>query len=231
MNANAIQSAIMWAALAGLGACLAAVALAWLFSAAAAYVRRVRRCSRLAQIGLVASTVALLLFGGDKPTPHLWRFDYVNAGDYGVHDNGSICTNDEIRAAWTYDLPVQSYTMHAAYQDLTITNALGECTDELHVLATVPVSDGAHTWTVEDAENMRVVLYADYVAPPSVHTNGVYEQRGVMRAMETDEAKYVTPGVPILADLSDGSQIEITPTNAPPTTSRSLLTTIQETDE
>ena len=177
--------------------------------------------SRPSAVGVfLIGAVLGALYGGGKPAPHLWRFNYVKTGDYGVYDQGSYCTNDEIRAVWRYDIPVAAYTLRAAYQDQTITNAVGECIDAFHALTDVPVSDGAHTWRVAgvNAENLLVVLYADYVAPPVVHTNGVYHLGGVMRAIESD-AKYVTPGIPIRAHGEGGGVETLTPTNAPPSPS------------
>ena len=180
-------------------------------------ILRLGRYSRFAKshpieaafVAVVASS--FIAFGSTKPPPgpaHLWRFEFTN----GVHDAGSVCVGDEIRASWSCDIPVLAHTLKAFYQDLTVTNSLGECVDALHELDSVPVADFSHTWTVTDAERMRVVLYAVYVAPPVVHTNGVYHLNGVMRAMD-DSDRFVTPGVPIRVALPDGSALIITPTN------------------
>ncbi len=149
----------------------------------------------------------------DKPKK-LWTFEYVN----GVYDRGSYCINDEIHAWWRYDPPSRDYTIMASYQDLTITNAHGFCEDELHPLPECPVIDGYHVWNVANATNMRVVVYASYVAPPNVRTNGVYQIEGVMPAI-SNATKYVTPGISIWVNFETGESKILTPTNRPPVAS------------
>ena len=163
----------------------------------------------------IAWVVIILItaYAGTKPpgARHLWKFVYQN----GVYDNGSYCTNDQIFASWTYDSAAEENVIRAAYQDLTVTNELGDCSDTLHQLPDCLVSDGSHLWSVEGATNMRIVVYSTYVAPPVVNTNGVYHLNGVMRPMN-DSQKYVTPGVEIRAVVEDIESTEtLTPTNNP----------------
>lgn len=183
---------------------------------------RVCRRGRIAAVVAAVMTVGLAIYGGSK-----WRFEYAN----GVQDNGSYCTNDEIRASWRYDVAAMEYTIRAVYQDLTRTNETGECIDTLHQLPECLVRDGMHVWNVPNATNMRVVVYATYVPPPAVHTNGVYHLGGVMRTMNTTNSiapKYVTPGVKILVDLSPSGKSVLTPTNAPPFVQRPFATQTQQ---
>lgn len=156
----------------------------------------------------------------EKPK-HLWEFEYVN----GVYDRGSYCTNDEIHAWWRYDPAARDFTIMASYQDLTITNEHGVCIDDLHPLEEVPVVDEYHVWDVANATNMRVVVFASYVAPPAVHTNGVYHLDGVMPAI-SNATKYVTPGISISVNLETGETEILTPTNKPPVAS--INETIEE---
>jgi len=172
--------------------------------------------------------VKLYVYASTKPVTHLWRFEYTN----GVTDNGSYCSNDLICASWTYTPAAMEYTLRAAYQDLTITNALGQCVDSLHQLPDALVRDSSHVWTVQNATNMRVVVYAQYVPPPAVTTNGVYHVNGVMRSIDTTNSpmpKYVTPGVQIWVNLETGETEILTPTNRPP--SVPLLQTINPQEE
>jgi len=218
------QTVLMWVcifALAGLGAFFGLLLLG---KACKAYVDRLKRHGRIGGILLGALTVYMILYGGTKPDAPKWRFEYAN----GLTDNGSYCTNDQIRAAWTYNVAAMEYTIRAAYQNLTITNSTGQCTDPLHELPECLVKDGSHLWTVADATNMRVVVYATYVPPPVVHTNGVYHLGGVMPTME-GTGKYVTPGVKTIVFRTSGGEIVITPTNEPPASASLLQTLVNET--
>lgn len=219
------QAVLMWV-------CLSALAIgAFVGAFYAARNAMSKVCKLILWLGPVGCIMAgpfigkMISYGGSKPPQptHLWRFEYVN----GVHDNGSFCTNNLICAAWTFDLPAMEYAIKANYQDLTITNATGECVDPLHPLPDALVREGAHVWPLAEganAENMRVVIYAVYVPPPVVTTNGVYHLSGVMPAMGDDPGKYVTPGVQIIVNLETGESEIITPTNAPP---QSLLQALQ----
>lgn len=211
MSIEAFQHAVMIAAAFGLAVIVIVVLVSWLCKAAASYVDRCGRGGRIAQILALVATIAMILYGGTKPTPRLWVFEFVN----GVHDAGSFCTNNLICAQWTYDTAAIEFTIKASYQDLTITNSVGECIDKMHELPFAMVRDGLHVWEVANATNMRVVVYSTYVPPPVVSTNGVYHLAGVMPAME-DPGKYVTPGVQIVVNLEGGEREVLTPTNKPP---------------
>lgn len=199
----------LWCLVAVLGG-IALYCLGW---CAAVYIRKVRRLGRIAQIGACILMSVAVIYGSNKPpTPsHLWRFEFVN----GLRDNGSYCDEYGIHAAWRSDSVSITSIIKANYQDLSITNSLGQCVDTLHELPSCPASDLSHFWPVVGALNMRVVIWADYVQPPETHTNGVYRLPGVMRPM-TDAQKYLTPTIRIeFAD--DAGEVEIlTPTNQPP---------------
>lgn len=162
--------------------------------------------------------VRLFVFGSTKPPPqptHLWRFEFQN----GLHDIGSYCTNDKIHAEWDYLPAYEAYTLKAKYRDLTIVNEVGVCIDVWHDMEDVPVSLMFAEWNVPNATNMSVVCYADYIPPPNVITNGVYHLNGVSRSIEDDgsgDPKFVPFTIQIYADLSDGEEIPLTPTNRPP---------------
>ena len=194
----------------------------WIVKMLKKYIDDVGRGGRVTQILAIFATVAVIVYAGTKPPSHVWRFEYVN----GVRDNGSYCTNNLICAAWTYDLAAMEFSIRAYYQDLTVTNELGECTDELHQLSDALVRDCSRVWVLEEgmnAENMRVVIYGTYVPPPVVSTNGVYHLSGVMPSMDGDR-KYVTPGIRIFASLEGGGTVVLTPTNEPPASASLLLT-------
>ena len=191
----------------------------WIVKMLKKYIDDVGRGGRVTQILEIFATVSVIVYAGTKPPSHVWCFEYVN----GVRDNGSYCKNNLICAAWTYDLAAMEFSIRAYYQDLTITNELGECTDELHQLPDALVRDTSHVWEVANATNMRVVCYGTYVPPPVVSTNGSYHLSGVMLSMD-GERKYVTPGVRITASLDNGETVVLTPTNEPPASASLLLT-------
>lgn len=52
-------------------------------------------------------------------------------------------------------------------------------------------------WYASIAVDEKVYVWVEYVAPPVVHTNGVYHLSGVYHAMDTDEPKYVAPTIDV----------------------------------
>ena len=169
------------------------------------------------QAWFALASFVLVLYAGTKPPQptHLWRFEFEN----GVHDFGSYCTNDIIHAEWDYAPAYEPYTLKTKYRDLTVTNEVGVCIDVWHDLTDVPVADMSAEWTVQNATNMSVVCYAEYVPPPHVVTNGVYHMEGVSRSMATTNSPapdYVTWGTRVEVVLWDGSITVLTPTNRPP---------------
>lgn len=222
------QAVVMWACLSA----LAAGALAGVVYAVRNVVSKVCRLIMwLGPAGCIAAGPfigTMISYGSNKqPVSHLWRFEY----SIGVSDAGSYCTNDLICARWDYNIAAIGCTLRAAYQDLTITDGEGRCTDPLHQLPDASVIEGFHNWVVPNATNMRVIVYATYVPPPTVHTNGVYHLNGVMSSMDETPGKYVTPGVPIRATDDDGMGIILTPTSEPPAPSGLLSIQQEETQE
>ena len=207
---------------------LAAVGLfviAWaVWSACKSYVEKVGRGSRLGQIVGAAFLVALVLYGGTK-AEQTWRFNFQN----GLHDLGSYCSNDVIHASWDYAPAYAGYAFRWCYRDLTITNEVGVCIDEFHYLPDANVTDMVAEAVVPGATNMEVTCYAQYVQPVHVVTNGTYHVGGIMRSLaQTNEddyasADFVTPGITIQANLDDGGELTLTPTNEPPESVLGLL--------
>lgn len=158
----------------------------------------------------VVATIIATAYGGTK-----WRFTFEN----GVHDDGSYCTNDLIHASWTYQPAYADYTFRWACRDMTFTNEVGVIIDEWHFLPDALVSDGSAEATVQNATNMEIICYAQYVPPPHVVTNGVYHMEGVSRSLSTTNSPapdFVTWGMRVEVVLPNGSIMVITPTNRPP---------------
>ena len=158
----------------------------------------------------LVATVAAVLWAGTKPEPPARVFTF----SLGLHDAGS--TYDETEGAavarWTYDAPVAGYAFRWQYRinggpwvqlpDYAVT-------DETAVAA-IPAEPG---------DEVRIQCYPQFIAPPHVITNGVYHLNGVSRSIEDDgsgDPKFVPFTIPIYADLSDGEEIPLTPTNRPP---------------
>lgn len=196
-----VRTVLMLVCLAGLSAILLPVLALYAAKWTGVYLERLRSRGRLSAAFGILATLALAVYAGTK---HAWQFEYAN----GLHDNGSYCTNDEIRASWTYDAAAMEYTVKAVYQDISVED------DDLHPLPECPVRDGSHVWIVPNATNLRVIVYATYVRPPAVHTNGVYRLSGVMRTMD-DSDKYVTPGVQIRFGFDTGEPELLAPPDAP----------------
>lgn len=195
-------------------------AVRWLLKCAKEYVDRMGRGGRFAQIAGLCATVALILYGGTKPeVTHLWRFTFAN----GIADNGSYCTNNLAVAKWTVNnqLILDGYALKAQYRNVTVTNEVGVCVDPWHDLTGGALADLQHTWEIPDATNCAITVWAEWVAPVVVHTNGVYHLNGVGREMGGTQ-KYVTPGIQILMNLETGECEIITPTNAPPFSAMTL---------
>ena len=114
-------------------------------------------------------------------------------------------------------------------KNLTITNALGVCVDPWHDLTGGALADLQHTWEIPDATNCAIAVWAEWVAPVVVHTNGVYHLNGVGREIGGTQ-KYVTPGIQIRMNLETGECEIITPTNQPPFSAMALTTENEQED-
>ena len=98
--------------------------------------------------------------------------------DTGLHDNGSVITNDSVEIRWTYSgIPSSS----SVYVD----NRLSGTTNEWENLGVVTAADGYYMTMVPNATNYDYWVYSTYVPPVPVHTNGVW----VNQAYETKERR------------------------------------------
>lgn len=216
---------IMYVCLYALAA-VGAVAIAWaVWAGCKTVIEKVGRGTRVGFAVAMLGVIGLVIFAGTKPIAHLWRFTFAN----GVHDLGSYCTNDTIHAMWDYAPAYEGYALRCAVRDLTFTNEVGVCIDDWHYLEDAAVADMVAEWYVPDATNYEVTCYAQYVQPQHVVTNGAYHVGGIMRSLaQTNEddyasADFVTPGITIQANLDDGGELTLTPTNEPPESVLGLL--------
>ena len=207
------QTALMWICLAALAAIVVGVAICY----AVRKLDRIRRRDKgLALVAVVGIAVSVL-YGGIGSG---WSFTFIP--ETGIYDAGSFVDTETstIYAIWNYEPYVASYKFKWFFKF----KYGGEESDPIQ-LPDANVSDGSAVCPLPVPEGMElesftVTCYTEYVKPTHVVTNGVYHLDGVMRSIDSTNSsmpKYVTPGITIYADLSDGSQLQLAPvTNAPP---------------
>ena len=134
----------------------------------------------------------------------------------GIFDAGSYIDypNNTIHAVWGYQPYVSGSKFKWFYSYKYGSENKGPfplpdaAVENCHAQYTFNISEG------EECRDMVITCYTEYVAPPTVVTNGVYHLSGVMRAMgDTDstEPKYVTPRIEIRATIESGEDVILTP--------------------
>lgn len=201
------QKILAWVCLAALAAIVVGVAICY----AVRKLDRIRRRDKvLASVAVVGIAVSVL-YGGIGSG---WCFTFIP--ETGIWDAGSFVDTETstIYAIWNYEPYVASYKFKWFFKF----KYGGEESDPIQ-LPDANVSDGSAVCQIPVPEGMElesftVTCYTEYVKPPNVVTNGVYHLEGVMRSIDSTNApmpKYVTPGITIYADLSDGSQQQLAP--------------------
>lgn len=212
-SASEWQRVLTWACLAALAAIVVGVALYY----AARKLDRVRRRDKVLALVAVVGIAVSVLYGGIGGG---WGFTFIP--ETGIYDAGSFVDTETstIYAIWTYEPYVASYKFKWFFKF----KYGNEWSDPIQ-LPDANVSDGHAVYPIHvpegyELKSFTVTCYTEYVKPPNVVTNGVYHLSGVMRSIDSTNApipKYVTPGITIYVDLSDGSQLQLAPvTNAPP---------------
>ena len=207
------QKILAWVCLAALAAIVVGVALCL----AARKLDRVRRRNKVLALVAVVGIAVSVVYGGIGSG---WSFTFVP--ETGIYDAGSFIDTETstIYAIWNYEPYVASYKFKWFYSfkygnewsdpimlpDANVSDG--------HAVCPIPIPEGM------ELESFTVTCYTEYEKPVLVVTNGVYHLSGVMRSIDSTNSplpKYVTPGITIYADLSDGSQLQLAPvTNAPP---------------
>lgn len=143
--------------------------------------RKIASLPRVQQIFVVLFTFGMIHSAVTKPS---FRFD----GGIKQGANQSWVTNDTIHIEWQRDLSSGVYVPETAavyidYRPNTETNA------EWGLLAQTTV--GAWSWegTLADATNYDYNVWAYYIPPEPVHTNGVW----VYKTMKDRPGKYIIP--------------------------------------
>lgn len=201
------QTALMWICLAALAAIVVGVAICY----AVRKLDRIRRRDKLLALVAVVGIAVSVLYGGIGSG---WGFTFVP--ETGICDAGSFVDTETgtIYAIWNYEPYVASYKFKWFFKF----KYGGEESDPIQ-LPDANVSDGSAMCQIPVPEGMElesftVTCYTEYVKPVLVVTNGVYHLDGVMRSIDSTNApmpKYVTPGITIYADQSDGSQQQLAP--------------------
>lgn len=201
------QKVLAWVCLAALAAIVVGVALCW----AVRKLDRVRRRNKILALVAVVGFAVSVLYGGIGSG---WGFTFIP--ETGIYDAGSFVDTETstIYAIWNYDPYVASYKFKWFFKF-----KYGNEWSDPYQLPDANVSDGCAVCQIPVPEEMEfeaftVTCYTEYVKPPLVVTNGVYHLDGVMRSIDSTNSpmpNYVTPGITIYVDLSDGSQLQLAP--------------------
>lgn len=201
------QRVLAWVCLAALAAIVVGVAICY----AVRKLDRIRRRDKLLALVTMVGIAVSVLYGGIGSG---WGFTFIP--ETGIYDAGSFVDTETstIYAIWNYEPYVASYKFKWFFKF----KYGGEESDPIQ-LPDANVSDGSAMCQIPVPEGMElesftVTCYTEYVKPTHVVTNGVYRLDGVMRSIDSTNApmpKYVTPGITIYADLSDGSQMQLAP--------------------
>lgn len=201
------QRVLAWVRLAALAAIVVGVAICY----AVRKLDRIRRRDKLLALVTMVGIAVSVLYGGIGSG---WGFTFIP--ETGIYDAGSFVDTETstIYAIWNYEPYVASYKFKWFFKF----KYGGEESDPIQ-LPDANVSDGSAMCQIPVPEGMElesftVTCYTEYEKPVLVVTNGVYRLDGVMRSIDSTNSpmpKYVTPGITIYADLSDGSQMQLAP--------------------
>lgn len=224
-EAYTYHAILMWICLAALALIVAYYACRGLGRLLAMAQDKIRKGKLLAVVASVVVAVSAVIYGGIGN-----GVGFVFPSESGIADAGSFVnySNNTITAVWSYQPYVRgrkfkwfytykygdNFESKGPYQlpDADVEDCLAEYQ--------LPIPEG------EDWKAMTVTCYTQYVAPPNVVTNGVYHLSGVTRAIGDETAvdpKYVTPGIVIMANLADGGEVTLTPTNPPPASTTTVM--------
>lgn len=195
---------------------LLAIVLGSIVAYAVRKLDAVRKRDKVFAVVFSAASLMLALYAGVSD-----NWDFVFPAETGIYDAGSWIDEEtgEIHAFWDYEPWASSYKMKWFY-----TYKYGGESRGPYELPDVDVTRCHAEYTLptagDDWESVIVTCYTEYVRPIHVVTNGVYHVDGVMRSIDSTNSpmpKYVTPGISILADLSDETELFLAPvTNAAP---------------
>lgn len=188
-----IVKALVWAAAALFAFCCG-------IAAGPTVTEFVRKCRALPGLAILA--IVCILFGGTKPTMPTFTFD---GGIKGNDSRKCYATNDTVFVAWVLDpravvIPPETAPVYIDYRPMSATNEEWGCLGQSTV--------GAWEWTgeLENATNYNFNIYAYYIPPEPVHTNGVWEYRTIK---DPERRKYI---IPLRATIHGDDRIIYPPT-------------------
>ena len=156
---TSFQNVLMAVSFAGLAVCLFALAVARVVPGVTQAIKRFLGIDAFGRILCVVCIVCAVMYGGSKGVSVRW--------DTGLHDNGTLITNDTVQVRWTYSGIPGASSVFIDYREAGSTNKwlnLGE------TVASALAWDG----TLANATNYEYWVYTTYVPPGPVHTNGVW---------------------------------------------------------
>lgn len=142
------------------------------------------------RVGIVFCVIAAGFFHAiaTKP-PSQGVFNFYT----GLTDAGSYATNNTAYIKFAYIDALKDDLLHIDYRE--------EVEAPWIRLYDGRVTETNLAFTVADATNMTYYVWAEYIVPETVVTNGVYMMSGVTRAMDDPSSnRWVTPRIPIRAD-------------------------------
>lgn len=191
-----------WIPLSGLGVSLAGLLAVVLAPA----------LPRVKKLWFILTAAVCILWGGIGAGS---GFEFM--AETGVFDAGSWIDfeNTTLNARWTYAPWASGSTFKWCYRYKYGSEHKGP-----FQLPDADVSACAASFKLdipegEEWRDLIVYCYTEYVAPPTVVTNGVYHLGGVSRDMSGGD-KFVTPKVEIVVNLESGERVTLTPTNQLP---------------
>lgn len=189
-----IQVIIAYVCFAALGMMFAGVFLAKAFAPAWEQIRRFMSLGRIQQIVLGVCIIGFIQYGATKSS---FRWDG------GIKDNGSYATNSTLHVAWQRDtsqgvlVPLDA----TVYIDYRTAGSTGEV---WNTLAESVVRNWQWNGIVQDATNFDYSVWAYYIPPEPVHTNGVW----LYKTMKDRNGKYA---IPLRARIEINSKAIATP--------------------
>ena len=165
---QAWQTGLLWVCMCALGAMAALLFLANVAAPVWSALRKWLSLPTIERCIVAVVVVGFAYYGATKPAS---RVSYDGGITNGLF--GNVITNDTVHLYWTRDASggvfvPESATVYIDYRPNTETNA------EWGLLAQTTV--GAWEWsgTVENATNYDYNVWAYYIPPEPVHTNGVW---------------------------------------------------------
>lgn len=188
---------------------------------AACALGRARR-SRTGAVAVFLISAALAAIHADKPTPvpsALLRWDR------GLRDNGSVATNDTVFIRGTYDPLMANDALHVDYRPKWITDS-PDGWARAYDGAVSDLADGFAV-TIQDATNMVVWIWSEYVEPAPTHTNGEYRiiYVGDITNSPPEAPRYFLPRTPVKGMEDEGDAHHLSPPSLPPP-AQSLFSTL-----